>query len=262
MTSPFTARQLKAVGKSVHPLGLALNYGIDAAGLEQALERGVNYLFYTRMRTGHLVPTLKAALGKNRERYVIASGPSMAFFARDVRVGLEGLLRKLGTDYLDVLQVFWAGVTSSLRPAVIDELVRLRESGKVRAIGVSIHDRERAGRLAEDSPLDLFMIRYNAAHPGAERDIFPHLAKRRPALVAYTATSWGKLLKAPKGWSEAPMTPGDCYRFCLTDPHVDVVLNGPKNFSELEQNLTAVERGPMSDTELQHWRSFGQLVHG
>ena len=34
------------------------------------------------------------------------------------------------------------------------------------------------------------MIRYNAAHPGAERDIFPHLEARRPAVVAYTATSW------------------------------------------------------------------------
>lgn len=39
------------------------------------------------------------------------------------------------------------------------------------------------------------MIRYNAAHPGAEREIFPHL--------------------------------GDCYRFCLSSPYVDVVLTGP-----------------------------------
>jgi len=38
--------------------------------------------------------------------------------------------------------------------------------GKVRALGVSIHDRPRAGALAEESILDLLMIRYNAAHPG------------------------------------------------------------------------------------------------
>ena len=35
----------------------------------------------------------------------------------------------------------------------------------VRALAVSIHDRPRAGRLASDSPLDVLMIRYNAAHP-------------------------------------------------------------------------------------------------
>ena len=40
------------------------------------------------------------------------------------------------------------------------------------------------------------MIRYNAAHPGAEQDVFPHLAARQPAVVAYTATSWRKLLPA------------------------------------------------------------------
>ena len=69
------------------------------------------------------------------------------------------------------------------------ELVRLREEGKVRAIGISIHDRERAGKLAESSPLDLFMIRYNAAHPGAERDIFPHLGPHGGAPKASVVNS-------------------------------------------------------------------------
>ena len=44
----------------------------------------------------------------------------------------------------------------------------------VRALGVSIHDRPRAGRLAESSPLDLLMIRYNAAHRGAEQEAETH----------------------------------------------------------------------------------------
>jgi len=53
--------------------------------------------------------------------------------------------------------------------------MKLNEEGEVRAMGMSIHDRQRAGQLAEDSPLDA-LIRDNAAHPSAERDIFPHLA--------------------------------------------------------------------------------------
>ncbi|HEY0094936.1 MAG TPA: hypothetical protein VGB96_11445, partial [Archangium sp.] len=120
----------------------------------------------------------------------------------------------------------------------------------------------RAGKLAEDSPLDALMIRYNAAHPGAERDIFPHLDKRKPALVAYTATDWRRLLKRPRGWEGRVPTAGDCYRFCLSNPHVDVVLTGPASLAQLEENLAALERGPLSSEELEWMRRFGQAVHG
>jgi hypothetical protein len=132
----------------------------------------------------------------------------------------------------------------------------------VKALGTSIHDRPRAGRLAQDSQLDVFMLRYNAAHPGAERDVFPHLEKRKPHVVAYTATAWRKLLRAPKGWTGPTMTAGDCYRFCLSSPHVDVVLNGPANLAQLEQNLAAVARGPLDEGELGWMREYGARVHG
>jgi aryl-alcohol dehydrogenase-like predicted oxidoreductase len=125
-----------------------------------------------------------------------------------------------------------------------------------------MHDRKRAGKLAEDSPLDMLMIRYNAAHPGAEQDIFPYLAKRRPAIVAYTATRWGGLLKRPKGWNGPVMTAGDCYRFCLSNANVDLVLTGPKNRQQIQENLHDLrEKGPLSDEEM-HWiREFGWVVH-
>jgi aryl-alcohol dehydrogenase-like predicted oxidoreductase len=105
------------------------------------------------------------------------------------------------------------------------------------------------------------MIRYNAAHPGAESDIFPHLQKRQPAIVAYTATSWRKLLQQPRGFGEPAATAGDCYRFCLSSPHVDVVLTGPRNVDELRQNLTALEKGPLSPEELGWMRRLGKAVH-
>ena len=50
--------------------------------------------------------------------------------------------------------------------------MKLKEEGKVRALGVSIHDRRRVGQLAEDSPLDA-LIRYSAVHSSAECDISP-----------------------------------------------------------------------------------------
>ncbi len=262
VSDEFTHRVLPHVGKRVHRLGLSLIFGIDPKGVAAAFERGINYVFWQKNKTGPALPVVREALARNREKMVIAAGPTLAFVGGSVRRGTERHLRALGVDSLDILQVYWVGRMSALTDAVVDEMVKLREEGKAKAIGLSIHDRPRAGRLAEDSPFDVLMIRYNAAHPGAEREIFPHLERRRPALVAYTATSWRKLLRAPRGWTGPVPTAGDCYRYCLTNPHVDVVLCGPKSERQLDENLAALERGPMSDDELRFMNEFGRAVHG
>lgn len=258
-TDDFLHRTPPALAKRVHRLGLATTHGIDADGMRAAIDAGVNYLFYTRP---NFVPVIREAIRRDRERYVVATGPVIGHFAFTIRRAAEKALRTLGTDYLDVFHLFWAGRLSAIGPRTLDELRRLKEEGKIRAIGTSIHDRPRAGRLAEESPIDLFMLRYNAAHPGAEQDVFPHLARRRPAVVAYTATCWRKLLRAPKGWTGRVPTAGDCYRFCLSSPHVDVVLTSPASRAQLEQNLEALERGPLDAGEMAAMREFGAAVHG
>jgi aryl-alcohol dehydrogenase-like predicted oxidoreductase len=169
---------------------------------------------------------------------------------------------QLGIDQLDVLQLFWMGRTSRWTPAIAAELEGLRDEGSVRAIGISIHDRIRAAELARTSSLDLLMVRYNAAHPGAEVDIFPNLPEGRHSVVAYTATCWRRLLKRPKGWEGAVPTAGDCYRFCLSSPQVDVVLTGPKSVDQLRENLTALEKGPFDADKITWMREIGARAEG
>ncbi|MBK8010781.1 MAG: aldo/keto reductase [Deltaproteobacteria bacterium] len=258
--SDFCVRNVRAFGRSVFRLGLSASFGLDESGCREALE-SMNYVFWTPRMKG-LTPALKDALARDRERYVVATGPLLGFFRGSLRRGVEAVLRTLKVDQVDVFQLYWLGKMSALTPAVQEELIRLRDEGKVKAIGTSIHDRLRAGRLAEDSELDMLMIRYNAAHPGAETDIFPHLSRRQPAIVAYTATSWRKLLKAQRGWQGHPPTAGDCYRFCLTSPHVDVVLTGPKTTAELRENLAALEKGPLEGEAMESMRAFGRAVKG
>jgi aryl-alcohol dehydrogenase-like predicted oxidoreductase len=253
---------LRAVGKPVYRLGIATNYGISGDDFDHAVARGVNYVFWTSLRSGSVTPALSRALKRDRSRLVVATGPTIGWFAGNYRRSVERMLKKLDTDYIDVFQLMWMGVASAYTESTLAELERLKREGKIRAIGTSIHDRERAGKLAVSSPIDLFMIRYNAAHPGAERDIFPHLAARNPSIVAYTATAWRKLLKVPSGWNDRAATPGECYRFCLSSPHVDVVLTGPANRKQLDENLDAVEKGPLSDSEMTWMRRFGKAAHG
>jgi aryl-alcohol dehydrogenase-like predicted oxidoreductase len=249
-------------GKRLFRLGLASNYGIDEDGVRAAMDRGVNaFLWNSRGKKGLKSP-LREAIAGRRDQVTVMGFASPGWFGWTVRRGAESLLRELGTDYLDVLLLGWVGVGAAWTDATEKALVELRESGKVRAIGCSIHDRPRAGKLAESSPLDMLMIRYNAAHPGAEREIFPHVKERKPTILAYTATSWRRLLKRPRGWDGNVMTAGDCYRFQLSSPHVDLALTGPASRAELEENLAAVEKGPLSEDEAKWMRDFGRAVHG
>jgi aryl-alcohol dehydrogenase-like predicted oxidoreductase len=257
----FLHRHVPAFGRTVHRLGLAASHGVDERGVEAALEAGLQYVFWNPTAR-RLTAPLRAALRRDRERYVIATGPTFGFFPGAIRRRVERALALLGTDHLDVLQLYWLGRMSAWTERNVAEMVKLREEGKVRVLGVSIHDRARAARLAEDSPLDLLMIRYNAAHPGAERDVFPRLARRSPAIVAYTATAWRKLLRRPRGWEGPVPSAGDCYRFCLSSPHVDVTLCSPANVEQLRENLRALERGPLSAEEDASMRALGRVIHG
>jgi aryl-alcohol dehydrogenase-like predicted oxidoreductase len=256
----FLVREVPRFGRPLFRLGLSGSFGLDEAACREALER-IQYVFWTPRKKG-LTPALRDALARDRGRYVVATGPTFGFFPGSLRTAVENARRTLGTDVIDVLQLFWLGKMSAFTRGVQAEMAALRDAGQVRWLCASIHDRPRAGRLAADSILDALMIRYNAAHPGAEQEIFPHLAARRPALVCYTATSWRKLLAAPKGWTGKVPTAGDCYRFVLSSPHVDVALTGPRTLGQLRENLAALERGPLSVEEDAWLRSFGRAVHG
>jgi aryl-alcohol dehydrogenase-like predicted oxidoreductase len=250
-------------------MGIAGNYGLDSDDIRWAAEQGANYWLwgasFRKIKDG-----LREVIQKDREKHVIAM-LGMGFFGWQVRKSVEKALRQLNTDYLDVFKLGWLGKTSRYSQGIIDTLLKLKEEGKIKTIGASIHDRQRAGKLALDSDLDVFMIRYNAKHPGAEIDIFPHLAKRDPAIVAYTAVAWRQLIRPVKGiemppWpgesSEKmpPLTPDLCYRFVLTNPHVHLVLTGPRSREELAQNLASLERGPLSDEQMTWIRAYGKKL--
>ena len=82
--------------------------------------------------------------------------------------------------------------------------------------------------------IDGIMVRYNAAHVGAERDVFPTLGNTDPAVIAFTATRWGSLLDPSKIPATEPVPrASDCYRFVLSHPSVHTSLAGPKDAAEL-----------------------------
>lgn len=266
--SAFSNVRLPHVDKNALRMGLAANYGLDAAGIEHAAARGVNYwLWSSRMK--HLTPVLRPLLARERERHVVAVLSGVAYTAGMVRRKVEASLRALGVDQIDLYQLPWLGRMSRLSPGIETELAQLQHEGKLRASGTSIHDRMRAGALARDSVLGALMLRYNAKHPGAEQDVFPHVAARNVLVVAYTATSWRQLIRPVQGLDmrpypgaerAPPMSAGLCYRFCLGSPHVHVVLTGPSSRQQLDDNLDALAKGPLSAEEEAWVREYGRKI--
>jgi len=254
-------RDVPALSQRIHRIGIAGNFGVHPKTFQAALDAGINYVFWTpKMRK--VTPVLKDALKRNRQSIVLATGPTFAYFGNTLERSTEKILKLLDIDYIDILQQFWMGKTSAQTDSTMETLHRLRSSGKVRFIGTSIHDRERAGQLARDKVFDMLMVRYNAAHPGAEVDIFPHVNPSQTAIVSYTATRWRKLLKRPRGWKGAVPSAADCYRFCLSRSEVDLCLMGVRSEEELRSNLEGLSAGPMVGDEMDRLRAFGQAVRG
>jgi aryl-alcohol dehydrogenase-like predicted oxidoreductase len=264
MNQDYLHATLGRTGRPVFRLGLSASYRPGRETVFRAVDDGVNY-FFAYGFDSQMVKALREVMKTKREKIVLATGAyNYVFSYSSPRKSLEKRLRQFGTEYLDVLMFLGVMKPKELPPRVLDEMMKLREEGKARWIGISTHDRKFAGQLAREGLLDVLMIRYNAAHRGAETDIFPHLTAHNPGIVSYTSTRWTRLLSRPKGWpADQPVpTAGMAYRFVLNNPTVGVVLTAPRSLAEFNENIAAVRKGELGDEEMAFMRRFGDAVYG
>jgi aryl-alcohol dehydrogenase-like predicted oxidoreductase len=263
MLDDFLHTTLGRTGWPVFRIGLSASYRPRPETVEAAIERGVNFFFGfgldSQLRRG-----LRNAVSQRRERTRIATGAYNYIWGHsDLRRSLEKRLRQFGTDYLDLFMFLGIMKPREFPRAVLDDMLQLKQEGKVRAIGISIHDRKFAGQLAEQGDLDVLMIRYNAAHRGAEQEIFPFLVKHNTGLVSYTATRWTALTRKPRGWPEGKPVPppASAYRFVLSNPAVHVCLMAPRTLHQFEENMHQIETGPLSDGEMSAMLEYGDTIY-
>ena len=254
-------------GLRVSRLGVSASYGVPAEAVERAFERGVNYFYWGSRRTEAFQEALRH-LAPKRESFVLEV-QSYSRVAGLIGWSLERALKAVRFDYADVLLLgMW---NKPVTARILDASRKLQERGLVKFLGVSTHARKLVPGIAAGHDFDVVHMRYNAAHPGAEQDIFPHLpAENRPGLVAFTATSWGQLVGKPAFVRPGRSIPSgervpsgtDCYRFVLTRPEVDVCMTGPANGTQMDQALEALRLGPMTEEELAWMRRVGKAVSG
>ena len=263
MNDDFAYATLGKTGPRIFRLGLSGTYRPGKDTIHQAIDAGVNYFFCYGF-DGQMTKTLREEFKTKRDKLVVSTGAYNLLVGHpNLRRTLEKRLRQLGTDYIDVFLFLGVNKPKHIGERELDEMRRFREEGKVRAVGMSCHDRKFIGKLVSEGAIDVTMMRYNAAHRGAEQDIFPYLATHDPGVVSYTATRWGYLLRRPKGYpADAPIpTAGQCYRFVLSNPNVDVCLMAPMNAKQFAEDIAAISKGALSVAEMDFMCKFGDIVH-
>jgi aryl-alcohol dehydrogenase-like predicted oxidoreductase len=263
MSTELPLRPLGRTGINVSRLGLSASYFPGKKAVYAAVDEGLN-LFFAYGFDWQMIRSMREILPSRREKCVLVTGAyNYTWRAQNVRRTCEKRLRQLKTDYIDVFLFLGIMQPSEFTAKVQEDLLRLREEGKVRSVGISGHNRTFLGTLAAGGTVDTLMVRYNAAHRGAERDVFPHLSTHHPGVIGYTATRWTYLLRRPKGWPAGGRIPtaGECYRFVLSNPHVHAVLTAPRSEQELRENAAAVRQGPLDEEDMKFMHAFGDAVH-
>ncbi|MEQ8272409.1 MAG: aldo/keto reductase [Deltaproteobacteria bacterium] len=245
----------------VAALGLASRGNTHLTGddVANAIERGIGYLNWCGHDDG-LAAAVRNLGASERARVIIATQLD-ARDADDAERELDAMLETLGTDYLDVVTAYYLESDAEWRQiqgraGARTAIEAARSDGRVRRFGFTSHQRPLARDILDEGSVDVAMVRYNAAHRGAEAEIF-HRALATP-IVAFTCTRWGALLEAT---DQTPaMSPPDCYRFALAHPAVTVALTAPNDRRELEANLATLDAPPPTEDELALWRRHGDRV--
>ncbi len=262
MSDSFKHAILGNTGLKVGRLGMAASYGAPAQAFEEAFERGCNYFYLGsgRHRSG-MKKAIKNLVAKGYRDKMVIAVQTYARFGIMTEMLYRGALKGMGIDYADALILGWHN--SAPFSILVDFAARMKAKGLCQFVGMSGHNRSLFGDLSRDNFYDLFHVRYNPAHRGAHKEVFPVLDKPGgPGIVSYTATRWGHLLESknmPQG--QIALNASDCYRFVLSNPSVDVCMCGPKNVMQMKGALDALERGPLNEEEMKKVKTVGDHVH-
>ena len=109
---------------------------------------------------------------------------------------IEGSLRRLQTDYLDLYQWHWPNPQVPLEET-LDALLTLKSQGKIRFIGVSnftVKELETARSHGGPSEIASTQVEYNLSQRAVERDVLPYCQREHVTLLAYSPLGGGSTL--------------------------------------------------------------------
>ena len=261
-------RQLGLAGVRASAIGLGTNqFGgkVDQQGVNEivatALEEGITFIDTADVyQGGRSEEAIGVALKGRRHDVLLATkvasksgeGPNDYGASRyHILNAVEGSLRRLQTDYIDLYQIHRWDATTPIEETlrVLDDLVR---SGKVRYIGASnfaAWQLARANLLAELrgwSPFVTIQPHYHMLERSIERELIPYCSAYHVGIVPYFPLAGGFLTgKYRRGLAAPPGSRGE------SSPYVQRYMT--------EANYDKVERLTAWAQERGH--TMGELAH-
>lgn len=210
------------------------------AAIRRALDLGVNWIDTAAVYgLGHSEEVVaRAVKGSGHKPYIFTKCSLRwradrsiynALKAASVAEELEGSLRRLGVDVIDLYQVHWPNPEDEVEEGW-EALSRLREQGKIRWIGVSNFSVEQTKRIQKIAPITSLQPPYSMLRRAIEEQILPFVQANRIGVINYSPMLSGMLTGKMTAERIAAM-PADDWR------RRNVEFNEPR----LSRNLRLVE---------------------
>ncbi|SJZ42422.1 Predicted oxidoreductase [Enhydrobacter aerosaccus] len=257
------------------------------AALARALECGITFFdTSSAYGSGHSEELIGRAFRTERHRVVIATKAGYEswdrppdFSPRAIIASTEGSLRRLQTDYIDLLQLHNPARETLAVGEAVGALRDLQEAGKIRAWGVSTKGPAEALEAVSMASAPVIQINFNMMDVRAvTTGLLQEAVKRQVGVIGRTPLNFGFLSGMVRrdttfppgdhrlGWSRAQLDnwidgaadllhavgaePGPsavqaALRFCLAFPELSTTIPGILTSDEAEQNARASDLGPL-----------------
>jgi aryl-alcohol dehydrogenase-like predicted oxidoreductase len=111
---------------------------------------------------------------------------------RKVLKEVEDSLRRLKTDYVDLLQIHWPDVTTPISETM-EAVAGLIKQGKVRAAGVCNYNADQVDEALKTVDIVSNQVPYSMINRGIEKDVIPQAVERKISIIPYSPLQRGLL---------------------------------------------------------------------
>lgn len=119
---------------------------------------------------------------------------------------VEDSLRRLQTDYIDLLQIHWPDNTTAISETM-EALDLLLQQGKIRAAGVSNYSVEQVSEAQDSIQIASNQVGYSMLNRGIEQDLVPYAQQHDLGIIVYSPMERGLL--TGKYFSEGKLKEND-----------------------------------------------------
>lgn len=253
-------RMLGKTGLNVTTVGMGVMNCSDPAVLQRAFDLGINFYdtadCYMGGRNEEMVG--KTFQGKRDKIYIQTKVHDQD--EKQMRQSVERSLRRLKTDYVDVL--VWHNFH---RPEEVSNeklfefMTKMKKEGKARFTGFSSHS-NMASLLKEavkSNHHDVALVSYNFTHSKNLKEAIAAASKKGIGIVAMKTQSGGYKKGATGGLSPHQAA----LKYVLSDPNVATAVPGVTSIEQIEE-CAGVMGATVSENDLSQLKEYQAFLKG